>query len=182
MDEIDNKLIRAYDKTFWRRLPIGNVLNDLLYGNPYKTCTALFRSCLIDDYNDLVVGNYYFKMGDYPRWLVIASKAKVGYINESTAVYRIRQNSASHSSELENHILFLKSTYRVSIFFAKYYNFRINKKKRRRIYQHSILSYLAKKKRFNTLFSYAGCYPVALAVICKEWMRRLMIWRVNGFK
>ncbi len=179
--ERNNQLIRAYDKTFRRHLPTGDVLNDLLYDNPYKTCTALFRTCLTDDYNRLVI-NKNFTMGDYPLWLIIAGKAKVGYMGESTAVYRIRNNSASHFHELGNRISFLKSTYRISVYFSTYYNVKINKKKLKKKYYYSVLNYLAQKKRFKILFSYAGCFPLALALIWKEWLWHLIVWRVNRFK
>ena len=176
LHEANNKLIRAYDKTFRRHIPTGDVLNELIYGDPYKTCTSLFRNCLIENYNNLFINNN-FKMGDYPLWLFIAGKAKVGYINESTAVYRIRQNSASHAYELENHIIFRKSAYRVSILFSNYYNLTINKKKLKKSYRHSVLSYLAQQRKLKILFTYAGCHPLALKLICKEWLRCLIVWR-----
>jgi len=176
--EVNKMHIYAYDNTFRRRVPRGDVLNELLYGDPYKTCTSLFRSDLINDY-DQFIRNRNFKMGDYPLWLFIAKKSKIGYIDESTATYRIRENSASHSIGMKKYINFRRSAYKVSIYFSKYYNVNINRKKLKRSYRHAVLSYLAQHKRYKALLSYSGCHPLGFSLIVKEYLRRLIIWHAN---
>lgn len=172
--ERDGKLIPAYDKIFGKRIPTGNVLPILLQGkNPYKTCTSMFRRSLMGEYAD-ISNKSKFKMGDKILWLIIAGQAKIGYIDHSTAVYRIREKSASHFEDLDDFISFLKSSYRVSVFFSKYYNFPLDRKKYKQNYKKSILTYCVNKKQYKMLLKYAGCFPLALAANAKELLRELI--------
>jgi glycosyltransferase involved in cell wall biosynthesis len=173
--EREGKLICAYDKTFKRRIPIGDVLSVLLQGiSPYKTCTAVFRGCLIEEHG-AILSRHGFKMGDVVLWLIIAGKAKIGYINKSTAVYRIRERSASHHEDLNQFLAFRKSSYKARIFFAAYYNRPLDRKKLKQSFKKSILTYCVSMKQYKMLFKFAGCFPVALAAIFKEILRNLVV-------
>ena len=177
--EREGKLICGYDKTFRRKIPTGDVLSVLLQGiNPYKTCTSVFRSKFIKEYEE-ISKKYSFKLGDYILWLLIAGKSKIGYINESTAVYRIRDNSASHSDELEGFLKFHKSVYKAILFFSSYYDRLLERKKYKQILKKSILIYCASKKKYKQLFYYARCFPLAIAAILKEFLRDLIVWVTN---
>jgi len=177
--ECEGKMIRAYDKTFRRRIPTGDVLSVFLQGiNPYKTCTSVFRSSFVKEYKEMS-SKHNFIMGDKILWLLIAGKAKIGYINEATSVYRIRNKSASHSDELEFYLKFLKSSYKASVFFSSYYDKPLERKKNKQNYKKAILIYCASKKKYKQLFDYSGCFPLAIAAILKEFLRDLIVWVSN---
>lgn len=173
--ERDGKLIPAYDKTFRRKIPTGDVLPVLLQSaNPYKACTSMFRRSLIGEYAE-ISSKYRFEMGDKILWFIIAGQAKIGYINHSTAVYRIREKSASHSEDLMEFILFLRGGYRAHIFFSACYKQSLDRKKLKINYRNAILKYCVDKKDFKKLIEYSGCLPIALAAIAKEKLRDLIL-------
>jgi glycosyltransferase involved in cell wall biosynthesis len=173
--EVDGSHIRAYDKTFRRRIPTGDVLSVLLQGvNPYKTCTALFRKSLIDKYGEISSMSR-FKMSDFILWLYIASLAKIGCLPDSTAVYRIRNISASHHEEVNGFLAFCRSGYKATAFFAAYYNHPLDRKKMKQNYRKAILTYCINSKQYKELFKHAGCFPFALVAIFKEITRRLIV-------
>jgi glycosyltransferase involved in cell wall biosynthesis len=177
--ECQGKMIRAYDKTFRRKIPSGDVLSVFLQGiNPYKTCTAVFRSSFIKEYKE-IASKHSLIMGDKSLWLLIAGKAKIGYINKSTSVYRIKENSVSHSDELEVLLKFLKSSYKATVFFSSYYNRPFERKKNKQNCKKAILIYCASKKKYKQLFYYARCFPLAIATILKEFLRDLIVWVTN---
>lgn len=72
--------------------------NSMILRNPIVALTVMYRKKMYDDYMKDVnpIGKGWLT-GDYPIWLWIAYNSKVHYINESTAVYRYLENSASHS-------------------------------------------------------------------------------------
>lgn len=84
-----------------RTIPLGDVFKNLLInGNHIATLTILAKTDIIKE-SDLtlflpsIINKW--KMGDYPLWLNISQQAKVGYINDNTAIYRKLDNSASNS-------------------------------------------------------------------------------------
>lgn len=94
-------------------------LNSFLSGNiSIGTLTVLFRRNLYD-----TLPKYYhvknFKMGDLPLWIEFANKSKIKYIPDSTAMYRVLENSASHSSDIDKEIDFRKSSLKVKLFYIE---------------------------------------------------------------
>ncbi|MGA2531665.1 MAG: glycosyltransferase [Candidatus Aminicenantales bacterium] len=173
--EQNDTLIPAYDKTFRRKIPTGDVLPILLQGNnPYRTCTSMFRRSLIREYAGILT-KHRFKMGDWVLWLFIAGQAKIGYLDHPTAVYRIREKSASHFDDLKKFVLFLKSSYQASIYFSDYYRQLVNRRKLKKNYRNSVLKYCVNQKQFKKLIEYSGCLPIALVAIAKEKLRNLII-------
>jgi hypothetical protein len=61
-------------------------------------------------------------MGDYPLWLYIVSKYKIHFIDDVFSVYRILDNSASHSKDYEYNKKFIISTYDIRSFFCEKLN------------------------------------------------------------
>lgn len=108
-----------------KRISINNYprndqyLNSFLSGNiSIGTLTVLFRKDLFDS-----LPKYYqekkFKMGDLPLWIEFASISKIKYIPDITAMYRVLENSASHSPNIENAIDFRKSSLEVKLFYIE---------------------------------------------------------------
>ena len=94
-------------------------LNSFLSGNiSIGTLTVLYRRNLYD-----TLPKYYhdknFKMGDLPLWIEFAKNSKIKYIPDSTAMYRVLENSASHSSDIDKEIDFRKSSLKVKLFYIE---------------------------------------------------------------
>ncbi len=108
-----------------KRISIDNFPKNNLYlsgflsGNfSIGTLTVLFRRDLYDS-----LPKFYqerkFKMGDLPLWIEFASISKIKYIPDKTAMYRVLENSASHSPNIENAIDFRKSSLEVKLFYIE---------------------------------------------------------------
>ncbi len=108
-----------------KRISIDNFPKNNLYlsgflsGNfTIGTLTVLFRRDLYDS-----LPKFYqerkFKMGDLPLWIEFASISKIKYIPDKTAMYRVLENSASHSPNIENAIDFRKSSLEVKLFYIE---------------------------------------------------------------
>ena len=154
--------IESYDKTLKRKIPTGDVLDMLLNGrNPYVTCSSFFRSCYIDEYVH-IIQKLKARMGDKILWLIIAGKSKVGYIEDCTSVYRVRNNSASKFDTLEEHMQFILSSYKVSVFFSKYYRKSLNKKAWERAFIKSNIAFIIHKGNYLALLRYLN-HPLLLS-------------------
>lgn len=95
-----------------------NDIDDLIISNRIITATTCIRTSLYKSY-DII--NPSWKMGDYPLWLYIVGKSKVHFINECTTVYRVLENSVSHSIDCRRMIDFYLSANSISKYFAEYY-------------------------------------------------------------
>lgn len=85
--------------------------DDLLKnGNRIPTLTAVCRKSLEDKYlEEIKPYSRGWLMGDYPRWLYMAQVSTIKFIDKVTSVYRVLENSASHSGDVEKNISFSKS-------------------------------------------------------------------------
>ena len=140
--EKTGKIISSYDKTYRRKIPVGNVLEELLYGNPYKTCSSLFKTKYVSDFCTISekAQRHHFKMGDVILWLIIAGRSKIGYLPSSTVVYRVLGRSASHFNDIERTVFFGMSNYKRSIYFADFFHCPINRNKLKSGYRKYIIS------------------------------------------
>lgn len=161
------KLIKSYDKTFKRTIPTGNVLPILIEGNPYKTCTAIFRHELIKDiFEEKILNRKGF--GDKSLWMHMASKSKVAYLPDSTSVYRVLESSASHFKNLHDVEHFFEEVYKDSIDNAKYYNIPIDIKKLRRNYNKAIITYCLVNNKYIDLLSFYKTTDLLIYLFFKE--------------
>lgn len=161
------KLIKSYDKTFKRTIPTGNVLPILIEGNPYKTCTAIFRYELIKDvFEEKILNRKGF--GDKSLWMHMASKSKVAYLPDSTSVYRVLESSASHFKNLHEVEHFFEEVYNDSIDNAKYYNIPIDIKKLRRNYNKAIITYCLVNNKYIDLLSFYKTTDLLIYLFFKE--------------
>ena len=55
-------------------------------------------------------------MGDYPMWLWISYYHKIKFLPESTTVYRVLEESASHSNDIQKYERFILSTIDITAF------------------------------------------------------------------
>ena len=92
---------------------------NLLRENTIPTLTVMLRKTLIFQYyNEIDVSKMGWRMGDYPLWLWVAERNKLYFINDVVAVYRVLEESASHSKSVERSIQFYKSRHDIQSFFA----------------------------------------------------------------
>ncbi len=94
---------------------------ELIRYNSIPTLTVMYRIEARNGYNEFIAGQSWL-MGDYPLWLYIASQYKIHYLDDILSVYRILNESASHSNNYEYNKKFIFSTYDIRIFFCKKLN------------------------------------------------------------
>lgn len=96
---------------------------DILYkGNPVPAVTVCFKNSLIQSYcTEIVPLDKNWLMEDYPIWLYISKVSKVRFLNEETCAYRVLNESASHSGDIEKSVNFAYSTWEIQNFFSKKY-------------------------------------------------------------
>lgn len=93
----------------------------LSYSN-FPTLTRLYRTSIYKQYiSDIKPNTRSWMMGDYPFAFYCVLKSKVGFIDVSTAVYRLLENSASHSGDIDYLIRFYESADDVRYFFVNNY-------------------------------------------------------------
>lgn len=178
LHEETGEIIKSYDKTFRRNIPTGNVFENLLYGNPYRTCTAVFHRETVDKKFHLFSQNQ-FKVGDRLLWFLIAGESKVGYLKNSTAVYRIHKVSASHQGEFKQQLSFIKNGYKMSLYFSEFYSYQLNKKKLKYNFKKIIISTCIQKGYYKELLNYCGNPILILSLFSKEKIFRKIFL---GFK
>lgn len=106
---------------------IPPLIKDFFYGllrshYPIGTLTTVFRKDVWESYiTDVDPFSRDWLMGDLPLWLYISRFHKVHYLNEICAVYRVLEESASNTRQIDKMIRFDKSVKDVKLFFiAKY--------------------------------------------------------------
>ena len=119
---------RQREQKFDRRpigLPFSGFEDLLVNGNRIPTLTVLCRSDLLDRYHREVqpVGRGWL-MGDYPLWLYFSHESQVGFLPEVTAVYRVLEESLSHSADVRKGLAFMESVFEIRDFFARRYGVR----------------------------------------------------------
>ena len=98
----------------------------LINGNRIPTLTVCAKKELIMQYvSEIKPQEKDWLMGDYPMWLYIAYKSKVRFFDKESAVYRVLQNSASHSTDIQKKISFSKNVYEIRKYFSDKYNIQI---------------------------------------------------------
>ncbi len=76
-------------------------IEDLLAKNVWtKTCSCVFKNGLINDEIDRLSN---LSIGDWPLFVLLADKGKIGYIHEEMAVYRIHSNSTFSTIDFQTH-------------------------------------------------------------------------------
>ncbi len=89
---------------------------ELLKQNTVPTLTVMLRIDLRKQYFEQKFPIWL--VGDYPLWLWISKNTKIHFIDETTGVYRVLDNSASHSSDINKRLQVSKSIYDLRLFFA----------------------------------------------------------------
>ena len=92
-------------------------IEDLIYQNTIPTLTTIYKQSLREGFESLRLQEW--KMGDYPLWLYLSSKSEIHFIDEVMAVYRVLDESASHSCDYLRQTAFKESTFRIQLYFSE---------------------------------------------------------------
>lgn len=102
----------------------GTLFSDFMKRNYVPTLTTLINKDKLFQYHkEIQPENKNWEMGDYPMWLWFAYNSKIKFIDIVTGVYRVLDNSASHSTDVEKKIQFVNSGLDIKKFFNDKYNF-----------------------------------------------------------
>jgi glycosyltransferase involved in cell wall biosynthesis len=122
MNEQNGTIEHDVHSSYKGRLLEGLLFEDLLLYNFIATCTVFARGELVHQaIKDLKLYDGNWKMADRPLWLELARQYKIGYIPESTAVYRINRESVSHSQKKLRQFRFIESSYDIRLWFINKY-------------------------------------------------------------
>ena len=92
-------------------------------GNRIPTLTTVYRKDLLDKYQkEIQPSNKGWLMGDYPMWLYFSHESEIKFFDKDTAVYRVLENSASHSVDVEKQFRFEKNVNEIQSFFSNLYS------------------------------------------------------------
>lgn len=127
----------------------------ILKGDIIPTLTICCRKDLYDKYYVFRNENQYrgWRMGDYPLVLWYSLNSKLYFIQKETSVYRILEESASHTKSFENSVEFIKSAHDVQIYFNNTYGIGIPKKIMDNIYRYMYMWKLIKFNKFSMAHS-----------------------------
>ena len=101
----------------------SELFSELIKENTIPTLTVLFRIHWHKLYASAVKPEMHgWLMGDYPLWLYIAAETKIKYIDDIMGVYRVLENSASHSLDENKNFYFGLNGYSIRLFFSNRYN------------------------------------------------------------
>ena len=122
VDQVSGK-VRKFVHRHEGKVVVGAVFEQLLGANSIGTASVCARTELVRKGVELLQENAHarWRIADYPLWLEISAHSKVGYLDESMAVYRSLPESASHSHNERKLMELIKSSYEVkSYFIARY--------------------------------------------------------------
>lgn len=94
--------------------------NFLIYTWWLAPCTWMIRFDVYKKYKCLQNNRHI--AGDFPLLLIMSKNSKIYFLQESTAVYRILTNSASHHTDIQSQYIFLQGILKMQMDFASYYN------------------------------------------------------------
>lgn len=103
-----------------RHIPTGDVYEDLLHENFIITCSFTCRTAALLEFVDFEkYRDRGYVAADYPMFLDLARHAPFGYIDETLAVYRVRQGSASRPVGEVASARWLLEYYRIKLDFVE---------------------------------------------------------------
>ena len=95
----------------------------MLDGNKVPALSVCFRNELVSKYiKDVEPQAKDWLMEDVPMWLYFTYFSKIKFIDEVTAVYRVLEESASHSFDINKQLKFVNSAYDIRYFYINKFN------------------------------------------------------------
>ena len=91
----------------------------LLFHEPAITLTSFFKASMYKKYfEEIRPQEKKWMMGDTPLWLYLANNGEIKLLQDITAVYRMSEESASHSKSIDYLLNFNESTMDIHRFFC----------------------------------------------------------------
>jgi glycosyltransferase involved in cell wall biosynthesis len=122
--EKSNSTLYAYHAKTHPNMPEGNVFEALLTGRfSIITATALYTKAAMDkwvDFNEFENAGFLYE--DLPTWLELSSHVKVKFLKDSTATYRVIEDSHSHPKNGDRKLYLLQGHYNMKKHFIKKYS------------------------------------------------------------
>jgi len=106
-----------------KKIPEGNVLDDLISGNYIATATVCIRNEFLQKIriaNQIKESKW--RMGDYPLWIEVAAQSQIAYMPDVTMCYRVHPDSATHGLDWNGDFKFFQSRYQIKNFYAEKYD------------------------------------------------------------
>lgn len=125
----------------------------LIHGLRIGTVTVVVRSDVYNNIPKLNVGKGW-PIGDLPIWYEIARVSKIKYIPEITATYRILQESASHSDDLDRVLLYEEKKLEMKRFYADTYNVEVDESNWMKQSYEIIIRYAARTNKIDVAKKY----------------------------
>lgn len=119
------RYLEVKTQTFASQLEGGScdTFESLMKINTIPTPTVLYRREIEVAYHkEIKPAIRGWLMGDYPMWLYMAHEGKVKFMNEEFAIYRVLNESASHSNDEDKSERFVYSTYDIVRFYSEHFN------------------------------------------------------------
>lgn len=117
--------VKSYDqsnKSFeddWGR---SFTLEDLVTKNsPIPTLSVCFKRDIYNKFSQERMSYPHWQLGDVPTWLYFFKFSKIFFLKEVTGVYRILDESASHSKNFEKRTSFINSAFNCRAYMAERY-------------------------------------------------------------
>jgi glycosyltransferase involved in cell wall biosynthesis len=148
--ENDKITLENYRARYHKEIVEGHVFEPLLTGKFFiNSLTVCFLKSNFDSYVDF---DEFIKAGftyeDLPTWLELARHTQFKYLNESTATYRILNNSLSRPQDIKKKFMFLDEQYKIKKHFIAKYGVKENVAEKVEIYYHT--------KKFNLAYKWAS--------------------------
>ena len=155
-----------------------NWYESMLYENPLKAVSVIFRRDLYDKYcniNDYI--NNGFLTIDYPIWLSIAAHSKCKYINEPLCSYRQIASSISNSSNYNKQKNFADSTKKIQKYIINLYppSLSFNYKKQNNIININYMELALRHHKFIDYYKYAKRIKIKFIERKKERKKEIFI-------
>lgn len=174
--ETSRKMITSYNSSRGTPIPSGDVRRALLAGNPYRSCTAMFRAEAIEGY-DTIAKKLRPWAEDWVMWLHISRQYQVAYLDLPTATYRVLDRSASHLPSMEQVRRYHRANYRVRVYYNNVFGLAIDKRELKRHYRGALMEICFARKLYREATKYAAT-PVELVVSLLRAKRRWLFRRL----
>lgn len=141
--------LNYFEDNLVKNINRGNIFIELLKENQIATLTVMMRKDLAIEAIKTGILEKGFLIGDYPLWLEISTKSKIGFLKDITAVYRVLSESASHSNDINKEIDINRTVISITRYFASKYNFMEILSNQELLFNKYLLSKGFKHKRFD---------------------------------
>ena len=142
-DQKKQKLIKDFNKSNSINIPSGDIFSRLLKNFYFiKSATVMVRKELfLNVFDFMVCHDNQWLLTDLAIWLEVAANSKVKYFDETTATYRLLEESASRTKDWKKLLRFRLSVFDIRYYYwGKYSQDPDIKKKLDRVYYNTMIS------------------------------------------